>query len=37
MLADIDSVDMFPLIDEMPYEIGRINVEIFAENTASNN
>lgn len=32
MQADIDSADMFPLIDEMPYEIGRINVEIFAEN-----
>jgi len=32
MQADIDSLDMFPLIDEMPYEIGRINVEIFAEN-----
>lgn len=32
MQADIDSLSMFSLIDEMPYEIGRINVEIFAEN-----
>jgi hypothetical protein len=32
MQADIDSVSMVPLIEEMPYEIGRINTEIFTTN-----
>lgn len=32
MKADIDSLSMFPLIEEMPYEIGRINTEIFTNN-----
>ncbi len=32
MQADIDSLSMLPLIDEAPYEIGRINAEIFTYN-----
>ncbi len=32
MVADIDSLSMLPYIEAVPYEIGRINVDIFSTN-----